>query len=312
MNDWTGDRIRALEREVELLGEALGACREREQRYGSLFDAMIEGFGLAEILLDEQGRPCDYRLLEVNEAFGRLTGFPPAAAKGKTAREFLPELEPHWIDIYGRVALTGEPARFENYVEGLGKWFEVFAYRTAPGQFAHLFVDITERKRLEEMRRREQEFRTLAENTPEHIARYDRSLRYVYVNPAMAASTGISREHFIGKTDHELGFPEQLVGDWERRTRRVFETAHAERVEFHFPTPEGMRYFESHLVPEFGANGQVETVLADTRDLTAHKRALETLERTTHDLGERIKELNGLYTVASLTQQRSPQERFTD
>ncbi len=145
---------------IAALRHELHESREREQRFHHLFDTMLEGFGLAEILLDAQGRPHDYRLLEVNPAFGRLTGFPPEVANGKTARELVPDMEPEWIETYGKVALTGEPARFERYARGLDRWFEVFAYRTGHRQFAHLFSDITERKRTEQtLREREQQLR---------------------------------------------------------------------------------------------------------------------------------------------------------
>ncbi len=171
--------------------------------------------------------------------------------------------------------------------------------------FDAMIEGTTERKRLEAVRRREQEFRTLAEHTPDNVARYDRELRYRYANPATAASTGIPREAFLGKTDRELGIPEELVEDWAPRTRRVFDTGREELVAFRFPTPAGERYFESRLVPEFGPDGQVETVLAVTRDLTERKRAEEALKRTAYELGERNKELRCLYAVASLTQQRA-------
>ena len=55
----------------------------------------------------------------------------------------------YWISTYGRVAITGEPAYFENYSVSLDKYFEVTAYRPAPNQFACLFVDVTARKHAE-------------------------------------------------------------------------------------------------------------------------------------------------------------------
>ncbi len=62
----------------------------------------------------------------------------------------LPGLEAHWIERYGRVALTGQPVHFESHAAALHRWYQVFAYRTAPGQFAAVFSDITERKLHEE------------------------------------------------------------------------------------------------------------------------------------------------------------------
>ena len=98
---------------------AEAALRESEERYRMLFDRMSEGFALHEIVTDEQDRPVDYRYLDVNPAFERLTGLNRAVVLGKRVLEVLPALEAHWIDRFGRVALTGEPEHFENYAAEL-------------------------------------------------------------------------------------------------------------------------------------------------------------------------------------------------
>jgi PAS domain S-box-containing protein len=122
------------------------ALKESDARFHSLFDNMAEGYALHEIVTDEEGVPCDYRFLDMNPAFERLTGLQRSAVRGKRVTEVLPGLEAHWIERYGRVALTGQPAHFESHAAALQRWYQVFAYRTAPGQFAAVFSDITERK----------------------------------------------------------------------------------------------------------------------------------------------------------------------
>ena len=127
------------------------ALRESEARYRMLFDSIDEGFCLIEVLFDEGGKPNDYRYLEVNRAFERQSGLVDVA--GKRVREFLPSHEEHWFEVYGRVALTGEPVRFENRAEGLGRWFDVYAFRIGdPSRrtVAVLFNDITARRHAEE------------------------------------------------------------------------------------------------------------------------------------------------------------------
>ena len=125
------------------------SLKKAESLYRTLFDEMLNGFAVHEIICDADGRPVDYRFLSVNPAFEGMTGFRAADVVGRTALELMPELEPHWLDIYGRVALSGEPAHFENFAAELDKHFEVTAFQPAPGQFACLFQDITERKRAE-------------------------------------------------------------------------------------------------------------------------------------------------------------------
>ena len=126
--------------------------RLAEQNYQTLFREMLDGFALHEIICDDGGIPVDYRFLAVNPAFERMTGLQAADIVGRTVLEVLPGTESHWIVNYGRVALTGEPAFFENSSADLKKYFEVMAYRPAVGQFACIFIDTTERRRLEEER----------------------------------------------------------------------------------------------------------------------------------------------------------------
>ncbi len=131
--------------------QAEEALRASKERYQALFNNMTEGFALHEIVTDEAGRPIDYRFLDINPAFEGLTGLRRADVLGRPVTEVLTDIEPFWIETYGRVALTGEPAKFERYYAApINRWFEVHAYRTSPLQFAVVFMDITRRKRTEE------------------------------------------------------------------------------------------------------------------------------------------------------------------
>jgi signal transduction histidine kinase/CheY-like chemotaxis protein len=121
-----------------------------EAPYRALFEAIDVGFCIAEVIFEADGRAVDYRILEVNAAFERQSGLADAA--GRTARELVPGIEPHWAEAYGRVALTGEPIRFENRSGALGRWFDVQALRVgdpAARRVAILFTDISDRRRAE-------------------------------------------------------------------------------------------------------------------------------------------------------------------
>lgn len=130
--------------------QAEDALRESEESYMMLFREMQNGFAHNEIICDSQGRPINSRYLAINPAFERITGRKAEDVVGKTILEVFPALEPKWIETFGRVALTGEPAHFEMSAAELGIWFEVSAFRPAPNHYACTFSDITERKRAEE------------------------------------------------------------------------------------------------------------------------------------------------------------------
>ncbi len=125
------------------------ALRESEARYRKLFTTMSEGFALHELICDGEGKPCDYRFLEVNPAFEQATGLKAEEVVGRTLREVLPDTELVWLQRYSRVVLTGEPDHFEDYHQPTGRWYEVYASRTGPTQFAVVFLNITDRKRAE-------------------------------------------------------------------------------------------------------------------------------------------------------------------
>ena len=131
---------------------AEAALRESEARYRALFESIDEGFCVIDMLFDEQDKAIDYRFLEVNPAFEKHTGL--HAATGKRMLELNPEHEASWFEIYGQVALSGEPIRFTHEARALcGRWFDVYALRLGgpeTSKVALLFRDITAAKRSED------------------------------------------------------------------------------------------------------------------------------------------------------------------
>ncbi|MFL6628187.1 MAG: PAS domain S-box protein [Vitreoscilla sp.] len=122
-----------------------------EQRHRLLFDHLPSGHALHAIEVDATGKPVDYRFVAVNAAFGAMLGIDPATAVGARVTDLVPGVASDpadWIGRFGRVALTGEPVRFEQQGAS-GRWWDVVAYRPAQGQFAVIVQDISERKRLE-------------------------------------------------------------------------------------------------------------------------------------------------------------------
>jgi PAS domain S-box-containing protein len=118
--------------------------RAGEAKYRTLFESIDEGFCIVEMIFDTQGKPLDYRFLEVNPAFARQTGID--AAVGRTMREIAPGHEAYWFEIYGRVAMSGEPTRFRNRAAQLHRWYDVYAWRHGAAQqrqVAILFNDVT-------------------------------------------------------------------------------------------------------------------------------------------------------------------------
>ena len=147
-----------LQPELNLRGEVVSVLsiarditehRQAERNYHMLFQEMLSGFAQHEIIVNDQGKPVDYRYIAVNPAFEKMTGLKAADLIGRTVLEVMPDTEPYWIETYGQVALTGTPVIFENFSVEIQKHFHVSAFRPAPNQFACIVRDITEQKKLE-------------------------------------------------------------------------------------------------------------------------------------------------------------------
>ena len=122
-----------------------------EERYRTLFNCMDEGYCVVEIIFDAHKKPIDYRFLEVNRPFEEQSGL--VNATGKTILELFPDFDPIPIAMYGQVAITGEPIRFEYDVKELDRWFDLYAFRIKSAdnnKVAILFTNITERKHAQQ------------------------------------------------------------------------------------------------------------------------------------------------------------------
>ena len=121
---------------------------ESEKHFRLLFENMEQGFALHEMIY-ENNAPVDYRFVNVNKAFERLTGLGADELIGKTVKEVIPSIEDLWINNYGKVAQTGVPLNFENYSQGLDKYYQVVAYSPKKDYFAVIFTDVTQTKEFQ-------------------------------------------------------------------------------------------------------------------------------------------------------------------
>ncbi len=124
------------------------ALAESERRYRLMFNLMSEGFCVVEMMFDQQNRPVDYCFLDVNPAFEAQTGLHNVV--GRRMRELVPDHEAYWFELFGTVATTGSPIRFENEARALQRWYEVSAFRVGGSDSRNvgiIFEDVSERVR---------------------------------------------------------------------------------------------------------------------------------------------------------------------
>jgi PAS domain S-box-containing protein len=178
------------------------ALRKSETLYHGLFDSMDEGFCIIEVIFDPEGKPADYRFLEVNAAFEKQTGLHDAV--GKRMRELAPAHEEYWFEIYGKIALTGEPAHFLNEAKALNAYYEVRAYRLGEPelrQVAIVFSDISERMRSETHIRQLNRVYSVLSDINQTIVREKDSQAMLEAACRIAVDKGQFRMAFIGMAD---------------------------------------------------------------------------------------------------------------
>ena len=256
--------------------------RASEERYHSLFENLVDGFALHEIVTDEHGQPVDYIWLEVNPAFEKLTGLRAADILGKRVRDVLSETESErFIPLYGQVALTGDPIHFEEFFVSLGRYFDINAYSPAPRQFAVTFFDITERKIAEDaLRESEARFSNAFEFAPIGIALVSLEGKWLKVNRSLCDLLGYSTEELYQKNFQEITHPDDLEADLnyvQQLIRGEIVSYQMEKRYFHKSGTIVWVLLSVSLVRT--SDGNPAYAISQIQDITQRKQAEEEISR---------------------------------
>lgn len=285
-----------------------------EERYRNLFDTMDEGFSIIEMIFDAEGRPADYRFLEVNAAFEKQTGL--HGAEGKLMRDLAPDHEAHWFEIYGKIAVTGEPLRFENEARALNRWYDVYAYRVGKPedrQVAIIFNDITELKRAgkalqkahDSLELRVQE-RTealrqqaeLIELSHEAIFVRDLDSRIVFWNSGAEETYGWTKAEAVGNITHSF-LKTQVPVPFDEHMASLMAEDRWEGELVHTRKDGARITVLSRQALQRDEAGKPTAILEINIDITERKRADEEIKRHAAQLEVSNRELQDFAFVAS-------------
>lgn len=306
---WTADEVKLIQEIGRRLSDALTGLlafrnlQERERQFRTLAESLPDYIAR----YDSQARK-----IYANVKLQQLLGGHIEAWLGKTPKEANPngEYDEYQAKLEG-VIKTGQPDEMERLLpdgEGDLHYFqirfvaELGTYGEIIGALA-IGRDVTRTRQLErELTKREQEFRSLAENSPDIIVRYDRDCRRIYLNRAYEESLNTTPAEALGKTPGEywrLATPD--ADEYTEILRRVMETRLPEWVAVRlFDATGELRYRSMHVVPELTENNEVTSVLSVSTDITelkiAEQRRMDDREaerkmlaRELHDdLGQRL------------------------
>jgi PAS domain S-box-containing protein len=284
------------------------------QSYRTLFEAMDEGYLLADVIFDDEGRAADIQYVEANPAATRMIG---QDLTGRRLSEASPDYEDYWYEIWGRVARTGKGERLERYAAPEGLWYDFYVFKPEPdnaasNRVAVLFQDVSQRKQAEmALRDSEARHRALAESAQRQAAELSAVLESMPDAVYIGTSEGItlanqraldqlgfeSREELnrniavlaaeIDTRDYHTGAfipPEQQV---YARALRGESAVQDVRVR-HRGTGEE-RVVRSAAAP-VKIDGAVIAAVAVNTDVTGHRRAQAGLRELNETLERRVQE----------------------
>ena len=262
------EHAQQLEAEVAQCKRAEAVLGEGEKRYRSLFENMLEGYAYCKMLFDHD-EPQDFVYIAVNNTFEQLTGLKDVV--GKKVSDIIPgikESNPELFEVYGRVALTGMPERFETYVAPLRIWFSIAVYSPGKGYFTAVFDNITARKQAEQQRQ------VLIESLPDGVLVVNAEGHIVVANAQTEVLFGYRREELLGQPI-EMLLPERLralhprhrAGYFAAPTNRTMGSG----MELYARRKDGSE-FPVDISLSAVETGQGRTAIAVVRDITERKQ----------------------------------------
>lgn len=151
------------------------------------------------------------------------------------------------------------------------------------------------------LRQSEKKYRTLLENLPQKIFHKDRNSVYVSCNENYATDLNIRPDEIVGKTDYDF-FPLHLAEKYRLDDKRIMELETTEDIDESYIENGQKMIVHTVKTPIKDEKGTVVGILGIFWDITEWKRAEKELHKRTHELAERVKELNCLFSISHLVE----------
>ena len=260
------------------------ALRASEEKFRSLFESMSEITVLHEIVYDKNRKAIDYKIIDCNAAFARITGIAYEKAFGSLASELYGTGEAPYLSIYADVASTGRPHYFETFFPPMNKHFAISSFSPSPGRFGTITSDITERKQAEQvLHEREQELSNIYSSVQDIIFQLGvetgGKYRFLSTNDAFNKVTGLDPRQIIGKLVNEV-IPEPSLAMVLKNYRQAIKENRTIYWEETSNYPTGKLTGEVSITPILDADGKCTRLVGVVHDITERKQVEEELRKS--------------------------------
>ncbi len=268
--------------------------RQSEERYHSLFKHMLNGMAYCKMEFDADGRPVDFIYLAVNDAFEKLTGL--KNVEGKRITEIMPSIRqdnPEFLELYGRVATTGQPEKRELLLKPLDLWLYISVYSVEKENFVAVFENITERRKAEK------DYQSIFENVQEGIFRSTPEGKIILANEAMAKMFGYDSPAEIMADITDVAAQLYVHPEERASVKKIIAEQNAiQNYEVKFHRKDGGAFWGSATMKAI-RNGKDQILYYEgiIEDITERKLSIERLRKT---LGGAVQ------AIASLVETRDP------
>ena len=264
--------------ELRRTGQAL---RESEEKYRLLFQNMAEGFALYELLYDAQGKPEDWRVLEVNDAYARHTGIARDRIVGRRISELFPEAIPEYLPRFAQVVANQSATSFETFARVSGRYQHVATFPAGEHRFASTIEDISERKWAgAELQRQAM----ILSQLNDAVIVLDEAHRIIFWNEGAEKLYGHQASDVLGRTSAH--FPEPVfIGITRAELASQLEEHGEARVESLRKTKDGRQvWIESRVMMLDAGTFESGGFIWVDRDITPRKEADEMIRRVEAEL----------------------------
>ena len=274
--DENGALMAAIEsiRDIGEWKRAESELRTSEEKFHSLYNNMLEGVALHELIYDDSGHAIDYRIVDFNPRFESILGIERNRFHGMLATVAYNTAHPPYLEEYSSVVKSGRPLHFETFFSPLNRHFEISVTSWGKNGFATIFSDISERKAADAALKESNTLLNgvldaigdiIAVQLPDHTI-----MRY---NKAGCDLLGLPQDKITGRKCYNL------MG-WEHEcrpcaTRMALESRKPETIDKY--VPEIGRYFDCRTYPVLDDRGEVRLIIEHLRDITPEKIAAQKL-----------------------------------